>query len=169
MATTVAGVTNTIDNRTEPSIAEPSGHIQELIEDGDLDSATEEDTGALGCSHLELTFSGRHLRAKSSIDLTFIIDSFFQRPNPPSPTSVRSLLSRPGLCRPSSLVVASLNCAPPQPRNSGNPMARSHTFSISTFSSSSPLSNYAYISTLSWMSPILQREWYFSQERACTI
>lgn len=62
---TIGGVTG---NRAEPSIAEPSGHIQELIEDGDLDSATEEDTGALSCSNPEVAFSTSHLRAKFPID-----------------------------------------------------------------------------------------------------
>ena len=43
-------------NRAETSIAEPSAQIQELVEDGDLDSATEEDTGALGCGLPDLAF-----------------------------------------------------------------------------------------------------------------
>lgn len=90
MEARAAGVARTIGrptgNRAEPSIAEPSGHIQELIEDGDLDSATEEDTGALGCSNPILAFSTRHLRAKLPIDrLGLLILSSSNRtlPRPP--------------------------------------------------------------------------------------
>lgn len=49
-------------NRAETSIAEPSAQIQELVEDGDLDSATEEDTGALATEP-----SLAHLREISSL------------------------------------------------------------------------------------------------------
>lgn len=52
----IARVTN---GRSEPSIAEPPTHTQELIEEGDLDSATEEDIGALGCADSGPIFSSR--------------------------------------------------------------------------------------------------------------
>lgn len=49
-ATRVArAIARATGNRVEPSATEPAAHIQELVEDGDLDSATEEETGALGC------------------------------------------------------------------------------------------------------------------------
>ena len=57
-------------NRVEPPIAEASTEIQELIEEGDIGSGTEEDAAALGSGYPDLAFSGRPLPTRFlSMDL----------------------------------------------------------------------------------------------------
>lgn len=60
-----AGTGPTISSRS--SMVQTAAQMRELIEDEDLDSATEEDTGALGRGNPNPAFSGRHLRVQFPI------------------------------------------------------------------------------------------------------
>ena len=68
-----AGTGPTISSRS--SMAQTAAQMRELSEDEDLDSTTEEDTGALGRGNPNPAFSGRHLRPITEFGLLILFSS----------------------------------------------------------------------------------------------